>query len=46
MFRISQYFSVNQLSLEKINYLENHTKLNLSKYRTKLTKNQKFKSTK
>lgn len=44
MLRIDQYFSVNQLSLEKINYLENHTKLNLTKYRTKLLK--QFKSTK
>ena len=36
MGKIHLYFSTNKLSLEKINYLENKTKLNLSFYRNKL----------
>ena len=34
--RIDIYFNLNEITLDKINYIENKTKINLSKYRTKL----------
>ena len=34
--RIDVYFSINEITLNKINYIENQTKLNLSKFRKKL----------
>ena len=37
--RISIYFSICDITLEKINYIENKTNLNLSKYRLKLKTN-------
>ena len=32
--RIEVYFAINEISLNKINYIENKTKLNLSKYKS------------
>ena len=34
--RINSYFRRNRITLEKINFIENHTKLNLTKYKVKL----------
>ena len=34
--RIDIYFNLNEITLDKINYIENKTKINLSIYRTKL----------
>ena len=34
--RISMYFSINNITLEKINYIENRTNYNLTKYRLKI----------
>ena len=36
LFKIRAYFSFNELTKEKIDYLENKTKYNLSKYRLKI----------
>ena len=33
LFRIKTYFAYNKITTEKINYIENKTKYNLSKYR-------------
>lgn len=35
-FRIDNYFGTNQITLEKLNFIENHTKLNLNKYKIRL----------
>ena len=39
--RIRLYFSINDLTVDKINYIENMTKYNLSKYRKRLKKRTK-----
>ena len=36
--RIDVYFSINDITLEKINYIENKTKLDLSKFRNTIKK--------
>lgn len=35
-FRIKNYFSRNNITLEKLNFIENHTKLNLKEFKIKL----------
>jgi hypothetical protein len=35
-FRIINYFSRNNITLEKLNFIENHTKLNLTEFKIKL----------
>ena len=40
MRRINIYFSFCELTLEKINYIENKTKLNLTKFRLKLNRSK------
>ena len=37
-FRIKNYFKRNKITLEKLNFIENHTKLNLTKYKIRLKK--------
>ena len=37
-FRIKNYFKRNKITLEKLNFIENHTKLNLTKYKIRLQK--------
>lgn len=34
--RVNSYFKRNNITLEKINFIENHTKLNLTKYKIRL----------
>ena len=41
MKKIGWYFNINKISSEKIGYIENYTKLNLSIYRTYITKHYK-----
>ena len=36
--RINMYFSFNEVTEDKINYIENMTKLNLSNYRNRIIK--------
>ena len=40
MFRIKIYFGLCDLNMEKINYIENRTKLDLSIYKSILLNNQ------
>ena len=40
MFRIKIYFGLCDLTMDKINYIENRTKLDLSIYKSILLKNQ------
>lgn len=35
-FRIKNYFRKNNITLEKLNFIENHTKLNLTKFKIRL----------
>ena len=42
MHRIKRYFKINDITLEKINYIEKKTGLNLTKYRNILKKREKF----
>ena len=39
IYRIGIYFYINEITLDKINYIENRTKLNLDKYRLLLKNN-------
>ena len=41
MHRIKRYFKINDITLEKINYIEEKTGLNLTKYKNKLKKRKK-----
>ena len=36
LLKIEVYFTINQITLDKINYIENKTKLDLTKYREKI----------
>jgi ribosomal protein L30E len=39
--RVKSYFNRNKLTLEKLNFIENHTKLNLTQFKNRL-KNKRF----
>ena len=41
MHRIKRFFNINDITLEKIDYIESKTGLNLTKYRNMLTKEKK-----
>ena len=34
--KVNSYFKRNNITFEKINFIENHTKLNLTKYKIRL----------
>ena len=37
-YRVTTYFERNNMTLEKLNFIENHTKLNLTKFKIKIQK--------